>query len=782
MNFFGSFIIGYILFLPIFFPGIDKFIHFFSFFTVSIFIFFYLYKKNISISFKTPLIFLFIFSFITIITAVPISNFIIKIFSPNLYKIISSFNLNKTFSLSLSPIWTLRNLSFIITGVSIFFLSFFYFENRKEKTYRFSKLLFLSIFLVSLYSLFIKFSNFKKLPLIPVQLNEWNFGLFPNANIFASFALLGIPLGFFLFLYKTRYQNKAPGSQLFYLFGSFALILAIILAQSWGALLSLLLSANICIFFRKPYVGIGFFLIIIIILYLIIPAIPPDIKRSMESRFSFYSLGINIFLKYFLFGTGLGTIPIASGIYQKPMKETIVDKIHNDYIELLSTSGIISIFLFLSLGIIIYKNFIFLKGKYNLRCGIFLGIVCVLVHSFMDFPLQNFTVMSYFSLALGVLFVNHDIKKEKRKNLKNIFLILLGFSVLFQFILITGLLNIKYKGYSYFFPEESFSFIRTDIEKANNFVKYFPFYAPIWGEQARLLEREDKVEEAINCIERAIILEPTNPKLYPIASKLYFIKGDDENYLKSLSYGFGLGNMSLKPFPLSDKEKERVVLKSLEIASKYYGKDAYPVYLKSYYVLFEIKSKKAKEVALEGTYKFKDSPDLHYLLAREYFNEGNLKGAEEENLKSFNLLKDLRNYLLFAKINFKRNNYEEGKRYLYDGINLIKPDTYTLGYFIEGADLLKQKSPEEAREFLKTGFYIKPYPLIAYYIGIIEEEVKNFISAEEWYKKSIEIDDKFESSYRRLYYIYKIQKDFKRLNELIEVAKLKFPQSKWYEE
>ncbi len=782
MDLVGGLIIGYILSLPLIFPGLSKFLHFFSFFSVSFLMIFYLFKKGISTTFKIPLIFFFIFSFITIITTIPISNFLVKIFSPNLYKIISSFGWDKTFSLSFAPIWTLRNLSFIIVGISIFFLSFFYFEKRKEKIYRFSRILFYFILTISLYSLFLKYSDSKSLPLFQIPFKEWNFGLFPNANIFASFALLGIPLGFFLFLYKTKYQKSSPGSQLFFLMGSIGLLIAIILAESWGALFSLFLSANICILYRKPYIGILFFAILIFLLFIIVPILPPDVKNSMEHRIYFSLLSLEIFLKYPIFGTGLGTIQIVSGIYQKPLKDVIVDKIHNDYLELLTTSGLISIFLFLSIGIIIYKNFIFLKEKYNLRCGILLGILGVLIHSFVDFPLQNFTVMSYFSIALGVLFINHNINKEKAKSLKNIFLILLIFASLVNLILLTGLINVKFKGYSIFFPEESFDTIRKDLEVSDKFTKYFPFYAPIWGERARFFEREDKIDEAIICIERAIILEPTNPKLYPLAAKLYFIKGDDEKYLNSLSYGFGLGNMSLKPFPLSKEEKEKVILNSLKIASKYYGKNAYVSYLMGYYNLKNIKSNKAKEVALEGTKKFKDNTELHYLLAREYFEEGRLKEAEEENLKSFNLYEDLKNYLLFAKINFKRNNYEEGKRYLYEGIKLIKPETYALGYFIEGAIFLKEKNIYDAKEFLKSGFYIKPHPLIAYYIGTFEEEKKNFISAEEWYKKSIEIDNKYESSYRRLYNLYKIQKDFKILQEIKELAKIKFPQSKWYED
>lgn len=773
----------YILLSPLFFSGSTKFLNYFLFFTSSLLIIFYLYNKEITFSFRIPLLVFSIFCFLVIFSTIPFSNFVIKLFSPNLDNIISSFKINKTFSLSFAPIWTLRNLSFFITAVSISFFSFLAFEKQKEKTYGFVKFIFYAVLVFSLYSLFLKFSNFKTYPFPPFKPNEWNFGLFPNSNIFASYALFGIPIGFSLFIYGIKQKVPNFGSSIFFLFCTIVLFFSLILAQSWGAVISLFLAINICIFFRKPILGFILFLIMVLLFVLIFPNLQADIKKSMENRFYFYSLGLKIFSKYPIFGSGLGTVPIVSGIYQKALKDTIVDKFHNDYIELLATSGIISILFFFSAGMIMYKNLMFLKEKYNLRCGLLLSIICVLIHSFVDFPLQNFTILSYFSLCIGFLYINSKTSEKKSLILKYILLLILLFATIVQFFHIVGLINVKQRGYSFLFPEESFGVIRNNEKIANDFIKAFPFYAPIWGENARLKEKENNFDEAIKSIERAIILQPTNPKLYPLAAKLYFIQGDEENYHNALSYAFGLSNeITLKPFPLSKEETEKIIFKSLKISSKYYGKDGSFFYLKSYYNLLNINSKKAKDVLIEGAEKFKENAEIHFLLANEYFKEENLQKAKELNKISYNLEKQIRNYLLFAKICFKGNDYECSKNYLYEGIKLIKNDTYTLSYFIEGGFLLKEKSIEDAKKFLKTGFFIKPYPLISFYIGLFEEESKNIISAEEWYKKTISIDDKFENAYQRLYLIYKTQKDFKALEGLKTQAKIKFPQKNWYEE
>lgn len=783
MNFIETLIFIYILLSPLLLSGSLKFLHYFLFFSTSILIFFVIFKEKISKSFKIPLIFFSIFVIFSIFTVLPLPDIFIKFLSPELYRIISTFNFDRNYSLSMSPLWTLRNLSFFITAVSIFFTSYLIFKHHKEKTFKFSRLLFFSIFSFSLYSLILKISNLKKYPFPPFKPNEWNFGLFPNANIFGSFAMFGVPLGFFLFLYKLKQKNSTPGSAIFYLFGSAFLIFCILYAQSLGPILALILSGIIYFGFRKPPAGIILFLIFLILFYLTFPMFPEDAKRSMENRLDFFKLGFHIFLKYPLFGTGLGTVPVSSGIYQNALYEIIVDKIHNDYIEILSTSGIISIFLFLCIGIVLWKNLIFFKEKYILRCGIMVSIISVLIHSLVDFPLQNFTVMAYFSFSLGFLFINHKVQEEKSNFFKNILLIFLILGISIQFLFVLGLINVKYKGYSIFYPEESFEFVRGNPELGLKFLKFHPFYAPIWGERARALEREDKLKDAINSLENAILLEPINPKLYPLAAKLYFIQGNDQKYLESLSFALGLSkSFSLKPFPLNREELEKVVQRSLEISYKFYGKDSSIFFIRGYNILLNSNSRMAKDVIEEGAKKFPDKPEILYLLASEYFKENNLEKAEELNLKSYNIEKNLLNTLLFANIYFKRGNYEEGKKFLYEGVNLIKPDSYTLNYFVHGAFLMKEKNVQDAIEFLKTGFFVKPYPLISFYIGFFEEERKNFISAEDWYKKTIQIDDKFEIGYQGLYRIYKIQNDIKSLEELRSQAKLKFPESKWYEE
>lgn len=728
-----------------------------------------------------PLILFSVFFLCVIFTAIPVPDIFLKFLSPELFRIISLFGLDRFYTLSLSPLWTLRNLSFFITAVSIFFASYLIFKHHKEKTYKFSRILFFSIFFFTLYSLILKISNLKKYPFPPFEPNEWNFGLFSNANIFGSFSMFGVPVGLSLFVYKLKQKNSSPGSALFYLSGSILLLFCIIYAQSWGPILSLAVSLIIFAFVRKPLLGFILFLILIFFLYFYFPVFPADIRNSMENRLYFFKLGFEIFLKYPLTGTGLGTVPISSGLYQSALKEIIVDKIHNDYIEILSTAGILSFFLFFSAGLIIWKNLVFLKDKYILRCGLLLGIISVFIHSLVDFPLQNFSIMSYFCLVMGFLYINQKVDEKGSNFLKNTLIFFLLFAIVIQFIFFTGLINVRYKGYSIFYPEESFEFLRGSPELALKFLKFHPFYAPIWGERARALERDNKIEEAIDSIEKAIILQPTNPKLYPLAAKLYFIQGNDQKYLQSLSFALGLNtNFSLKPFPLSKEELENVVEDSLKISYKYYGREGSMFFIRAFYILSNSGSKKAKDVILDASKKFSKNAEILYLLANEYFKEGNLSGAYEENLKSYKVEKTLWNTLLFAKIYFKKGNYEEGKKYLYEGIKLIKPDSYTLSYFIQGAFLMKPENIEDAEEFLKTGFFIKPYPLIAFYIGFFEEEKKNYIAAEQWYKKSLEFDDKFENSYQGLYRIYKIQRDTKALEEIRIKASLKFPEKNWY--
>ncbi len=770
----------FLLSSPFFLSGSTKFSLIFSYLISSLFLLYYFLKNDLDISFKIPLLFFFLFSLFIFFTVIPLKPFIIKYLSPNLFKLILNLSFKEYYTLSLSPLWTLRNFSFIITSLSIFIFFSIFFKNSKHKIEHFSKMLFSFIFSFSLLSIFLHYSNIKKY--FFYDLKEWNLGLFSNENVFGSFCAMGVPLGIYLFFHKLKQKQASPGAPLFYLITSIFLIFFIIIVKALGPLLALILSFILCIIYRKPILGIITFTIFLTFLLFSFSHLPLEVKNSANNRAEFNYLAFNIFLKYPIFGSGLGTTPLISAIYQRPLKEIIIDKFHNDYIELLATAGIISLFFFLSSGFIIYKNLKFLREKYNLRCGLFLSAIVILFHSFLDFPLQNFSIMAYFCLILGVLYAEEKKGIKLSNNYKNILIFFLIFSSTFLLILFYGFLKTKTIGYSLFFPEESFKKIRNEPELGYKFLKYHPFYAPIWGEIGRERERENKFEEAIYAVEKALFLQPTHPNLYLVAAKLYFIKGDMDKYKETLSKAFALSiSINLKPFPLSFEEKEEVIINSLDYADKFYGVSAFDFYLKAYENLRSMDSKRTKEIAELIAKKFKNKSIIHYNLANEYLKEGNLSLAKLEAEKSYELEKNIRNSLILAQIYFKEREYEKGKEILFKGISLIKKGEYLKRYFITGAAELKKFNIKDALEFLKIGYFMEPNISYSYYLGLYEEERKNFIEAESWYKKTIEMDPNHQKAYIKLAELYIKIKEKKNLRDLKERCKILFPQESWWE-
>lgn len=783
MNYLGKFIFHFLLFSPIFISGSTKFLLFFLFFISSILIFFFFLKEFPPEEIKFPFMLFLIFFFFSIFSTIPLNQSLIKYLSPELFKIIKMLSINKNFSLSLSPIWTLRNLSFYVTAISIFLFSYVYFKDKNDKVYQFTKTMFLSVLFFSIYSFLLKFSDLKKYPFPSYIPNEWNFGLFSNENIFGAFASIGVPLGIFLFFYSIRKKKVTPGSWLFFLFGACFLIFLLFFSSAWGALYSTILSFIICLISRKPFAGFIFLLALIFFSILIYPYLSEDIKNSIKNRIYFDFLGIKIISLYPLFGVGAGAIPMASAIYQKAEKEIIVNKIHNDYIEAIASYGIISILFFLSIFFVVYKNFRFLKEKYTLRCGLMLSILTIAIHSFIDFPLQNFSILSYFLIILAYLSgMKSQEEMEKSKKIKKFICSLLIFSIIIQGLFLFEYLLLKKRGYSYFFPENSFEKIRKNSILGEKFLKFYPFYGAIWGELARAKEMEGDYEGAVYAIERALILHPTIANIHLYAAKLFFIIGNEEKYLNALTNALGLSiNTTINPFPLEKEEKEKVILDSLKISYRHYGKKAFHFYSKAYYLLLNLNSKKIKNVLTDAVQKFPENSDFLFLLANEYFKDGNLNEAEEYNKKSFSVKKSAKNFLLFAKIYAKKNNFEEAKKFLLEGIDYLKNEKgLELNYFVEGAYALKEIDLGGAIEFLKKGYFIFPSASFSYYIGLFEEWRKNYIESEAWYKKCIYEDYRFKNAYLGLYRIYKMRNEKNEIENLRARVKILFPEDDFW--
>jgi O-antigen ligase len=106
-------------------------------------------------------------------------------------------------------------------------------------------------------------------------------------------------------------------------------------------------------------------------------------------------------------GTGLGTFALLSPMYVSWPTNTLFDKAHNDYLQLLSEVGLIG-FSFVVIWIVaLFRSLVSMVQDDSqppsiLRIGAFCGCFAILIHSFVDFNLQVPANAIFFATLAGL--------------------------------------------------------------------------------------------------------------------------------------------------------------------------------------------------------------------------------------------------------------------------------------------------------------------------------------------------------------------------------------------
>lgn len=272
-------------------------------------------------------------------------------------------------------------------------------------------------------------------------------GTYINPNHFGGLLILIIPLSLGYILYmsqRTRggdnlftiIRQSKFSNQLLLFFATILMGTGLIMSESRGALISVL--AAIAIFYillswkkktRSGTLFIGLFLTIIAI-YSFWIGIDPVIEKFAETsetlpkRTFIWKDTLTIIKDFPLFGTGLGTYSLSFSLYKNVAYwPTIIQHAHNDYLELLSETGIIG-FLLVMWGIVIfYKQAIskFLRNnphndplRYYLVIGAISGSLGMMVHVITDFNFQIPANAYYFTFLLGISTSISNVSRQKK--------------------------------------------------------------------------------------------------------------------------------------------------------------------------------------------------------------------------------------------------------------------------------------------------------------------------------------------------------------------------------
>ena len=375
----------------------------------------------------------------------PIPNFFLKIIAPNNFEIWNDnkyiinylgykYN-NEYFTISLYPFETWKQILNIVSYF-VFGYSIAIFCNSRSKI----KLLVVIVLAVSALEALFGIYQY-------IKLNESASGTYISRTHYAGFLEITIflLLGYaFSIIGKNNNDNNkfskfkkiSISDTLFkqglYIFIISLLIIALFLSGSRMGIISFFLTLLLFIFLIRNYflkqkaqLVVLIFLIFILLGFILTIGIFPVIERFSDSfkdansKITVWKDCVRIILDYPLFGTGLATFKYIYPKYQSFFGVKTFHFAHNDYIQLIVETGIISSSIVFILLYRFLKNSIYKITNFNsnrdlfliyIKIGAFCGVISILIHSLADFNLHIPANALYFSLLIGLL--STELKTE----------------------------------------------------------------------------------------------------------------------------------------------------------------------------------------------------------------------------------------------------------------------------------------------------------------------------------------------------------------------------------
>ncbi|WP_096896297.1 O-antigen ligase family protein [Candidatus Scalindua japonica] len=292
-------------------------------------------------------------------------------------------------------------------------------------------------FFVSFLGILQKFAGADKIYWLLDSPGPSFFGSFINRNHFAGYIIMVIPLSLGLLISRfgsitfhktmtwrvifTEFESHILGNGLL-VFAIMIMVSALFLSLSRGGILSFAVTIVVFVTIislsrktrsiiskgRKVTI-ITLFLAFILLVWL---GIGPVMERlsdiSSPDRNQVFQDTIDMTKDFPLLGSGLGTFQHLFPKYKTLERQQFYDHAHNDYVELLSDSGLIGFILIIGSIIIFIRKILvrwwergdsFAKG---VTLGGFCGIIAILCHSVTDFNLHIPANALFLSFLLGL--------------------------------------------------------------------------------------------------------------------------------------------------------------------------------------------------------------------------------------------------------------------------------------------------------------------------------------------------------------------------------------------
>jgi O-antigen ligase len=266
-------------------------------------------------------------------------------------------------------------------------------------------------------------------------------GTYINHNHFAGFLELVIPFAAMMVFYNLqspsahgvsegrrlrggRYSLSLHPSILFYMFIVILLLIAVVFSRSRMGIFAVLASLILMAFLgrlgggRRAWMVITLLVIACSMIYAVWIGLGPVISRfeiltpsaleDPSGRAAIWKQASGIIRDYPTVGTGLGTFVVAFRRYQTTLLDFLLDHAHNDYLEVISDTGILgAALLFIPIIGLLFKMILaYVEARNPYRRSVLLacigGSAALLIHSVTDFNLQIPANALLFAVILGI--------------------------------------------------------------------------------------------------------------------------------------------------------------------------------------------------------------------------------------------------------------------------------------------------------------------------------------------------------------------------------------------
>lgn len=377
------------------------------------------------------------------------------------------------------------------------------------------------------------------------------FSTFGNPIFFGVYLVLAIPI-IFGFLIDTKYISLKILSTITIIFSLIALYYTETRASWLGLGLGAFLFIVLSIRDLTKKIAIISLLIILGVIFFYLTR---DVWSRHQAHLLIWRDTLNMWLSSPVVGVGVGLFHINFPAFASkellkiwPQTANIINDAHNEYIQILSETGIVGFSLFVWFIITFlytsYINITCCRRRNYLNIGMLCGVVALLSQNVFSVDMRFIISGIYLFAFMGMSLVTEGQKKSVvviRSRAFRIFIgcliIAISYFVFMEVLKPYSAVKVESKKVD-FFDEKILNAAKT-IEELESLSKKHPEQFSIYEKLGWIYAKEKNFAKAIENYKKAISLKPENPGPYNNIGNIYFLTNQHskaiEYYLRSIS-------------------------------------------------------------------------------------------------------------------------------------------------------------------------------------------------------------------------------------------------------